>query len=114
MIRIITILLIIISFAGAQSKSELKNVKVLPFTKKQDIVNYMKKTMVPGLGVKCKFCHNPLDFSSDEKENKLVAREMMKMVKGINFNTMSKLKFHEVSCFTCHRGQDHPDHPPKH
>ena len=39
-------------------QSELKNVTVLPYTKKRDLVKYMKSVIVPELGVKCSFCHN--------------------------------------------------------
>lgn len=98
---------------SAQNKSELKNVQVLPFTVKKEIIQYMKKVIAPGLGVKCKFCHNPMDFSSDKNEPKVVAREMMKMVTKINQDTMTKLKFREVSCFVCHRGEKYPVHQEK-
>lgn len=107
------IMILLISTLPAQEKSELKNLQVLPFTKKQDVVDFMKKVVVPGLGVKCKFCHEPMDFSSDKKKNKLIAREMIKMTRGINLNTMKKLEFHDVTCFTCHAGNEHPSHPPK-
>ena len=102
-----TILLILIStflFAQDAPKSELKNVTVLPFTKKRDILRYMKKVVVPELGVKCKFCHEMNDYSSDKKEHKMVARKMMSMVQGINKNTMQKLGHRDVSCWDCHRG----------
>jgi len=107
------ILILLISTLPAQEKSELNNLQVLPFTKKQDVVDYMKKVVAPGLGVKCKFCHAPMDFSSDEKKNKLIAREMIRMTTVINLNTMKKLEFHDVTCFTCHAGREHPRHPSK-
>ena len=53
-------------------KLELKNVKVLPFKKKRELVNYMK-IVSKELGVKCSFCHIPNDYSSDKKANKTVA-----------------------------------------
>lgn len=90
-------------------KSELKNVQVLHFTKKRGIVAHMKKVIAPELGVKCKFCHNMRDYSSDEKESKLVAREMMLMVEGINKYTMKKLGHRDVSCWVCHQGKSTPD-----
>ncbi len=106
----ICIVLISIVFAEDKIKSELKNVRVLPFTKKAEIMKYMKKTVTKELGVKCNFCHNIKNFSSDENAHKLVAREMMSMVMNINKNTMRPLELHEVSCWVCHRGQKHPDH----
>ena len=65
-------------------QSELKNVKVLPYTKKRDLVKYMKSVVVPELGVKCSFCHNLSDYSSDEKGHKKIAREMMAMTMDAN------------------------------
>ena len=102
----------LISFVLAEDikKSELKNVQVLSYTKKADIIKYMKNTVTKELGVKCKFCHNIRDYASDENEKKVAAREMMRMVMHINKNTMQPMGIHEVSCWVCHRGQEHPDH----
>ncbi|MDP6533265.1 MAG: c-type cytochrome [Candidatus Marinimicrobia bacterium] len=97
-----------IGFAQDAPKSELKNVTVLPFTQKRDILRYMKKVVVPELGVKCKYCHVMNDYASDEKEAKKVSREMMRMVQGINKNTMQKLGHRDVSCWDCHRGVTPP------
>jgi hypothetical protein len=51
------------------------------------------------------------DFVSDEKPEKGTAREMIKMVQGIN-----KANFKgnpAVGCFTCHRGSEHPVRVPQ-
>ena len=93
-------------------QSELKNVKVLPYTKKRDLVKYMKSVVASELGVKCNFCHNLSDYSSDEKGHKKVAREMMAMTINAN-KTMKDLNFHEISCWVCHGGENHPLNPPK-
>lgn len=73
------------------------------------------------LGVRCSTCHmgeesQPLteyDFSADDKEIKLVAREMLKLVGTINesignLDRGANHNFVEVSCQTCHRGQSIP------
>jgi hypothetical protein len=52
------------------------------------------------------------DYASDEKDHKKVAREMMVMTMNAN-KTMKNLNFHDISCWVCHRGNKHPDHPPK-
>lgn len=111
----LTIIMILTSilFAEDEKKSELKNVQVLSYTKKTEIMKYMKKTVAKELGVKCIFCHNIRDYSSDEKEKKVAAREMMRMVMHINKNTMQPMELHEVSCWVCHRGLKHPDHKHK-
>lgn len=106
---IISIVLISIVFANDEKMSELENVQVLPYTKKADIMKYMKKTVSKELGVKCNFCHNIREYSSDEIEHKLVAREMMRMVLNINENTFKPMKRDEISCWVCHRGQKHPE-----
>lgn len=103
-------ILMILSLLFCDEKSELKNVKVLPFKTKADIMKYMKLSVAGELGVKCTFCHNMNDYSSDENEHKLVARKMMQMVVNINENTMKPLKKHEISCWTCHREQKQPEH----
>lgn len=104
------IILITSIFAEDEKKSELKNVQILSYTKKAEIMNFMKKSVAKDLGVKCNYCHNIKDYASDEKEHKLVAREMMRMVKDININTMQPLGLHEASCWVCHQGKKHPDH----
>ena len=95
-----------------------KNLKVLP----QDIPGPQllgtMKFFAQSLGVRCSFCHvgaegQPLstyDFASDTKREKQTARKMMAMVERINtqdfgVTDMSKPR---VTCFTCHRGAEHP------
>lgn len=73
------------------------------------------------LGVGCDFCHaakadNPrdMDFASDEKPEKRIARDMMRMTVGINQSYIGKMADLEsprleVQCITCHRGQPEPE-----
>ncbi len=102
-------LFIFISILLGGEKSELKNVQVLSFKTKADILKYMKKTIAVELGVKCKFCHNISDYSSDENDHKRVAREMMRMVININTETMKPLEKQEITCWVCHRNQKSPE-----
>ncbi|MCH8069060.1 MAG: c-type cytochrome, partial [Candidatus Marinimicrobia bacterium] len=94
---------------GILSAQELKNVQVLPFETKKDLMVYMKTKVAKSLGVKCNFCHNIKDYSSDEKAHKTIGREMMKMVMDINENVMVPIKFDPISCWTCHRGDESPE-----
>jgi hypothetical protein len=90
-----------------------KNIQVLnglPVSQLIPVMNYMGSS----LGVKCTYCHvrkdDKWDFVSDEKPEKGTAREMIKMVQGIN-----KANFKgnpAVSCFTCHRGNHEPIRTP--
>jgi len=107
-------------FAHAQIPDKFENLKVLPKDiGKRDLVNIMKG-MTGALGVRCHFCHvgeegmplSEFDFKSDEKEHKLVAREMMKMVNTINNDLMAATKIENptrVRCVTCHRGVENPE-----
>lgn len=91
-----------------------KNIQVLnglPQSQLIPVMNYMGSS----LGVKCTFCHvnkeGKWDFASDEKAEKGTAREMIKMVQGIN-----KANFKgnpAVGCYTCHRGSQEPPRAPQ-
>jgi hypothetical protein len=91
-----------------------KNIQVLsglPQSQLVPVMNYMGSS----LGVKCTFCHvkngDKWDFVSDAKPEKGSAREMIKMVQGIN-----KANFKgnpAIGCFTCHRGSEHPARVPQ-
>ena len=91
-----------------------KNIQVLnglPQSQLVPVMNYMGSS----LGVRCTFCHvktgDKWDFVSDAKPEKGSAREMIKMVQGIN-----KANFKgnpAISCFTCHRGSEHPARVPQ-
>lgn len=105
-------------------QDEHKNLKILPKNISHEDLDKIMDGFKADLGVKCNFCHaaskeNPehLDFASDEKAEKGIARYMMKMTMRIN------RKFFEVkqpmigdtslvvSCGTCHHGEAHPEKP---
>jgi hypothetical protein len=62
------------------------------------------------LGVQCDTCHVRGDFASDEKPEKETARMMIAMTREINAK-FTDGKQH-VTCFTCHRGAEHPKTAP--
>jgi len=96
-----------------------KNLKVLPKDISKDSLDHVMHNFTASLGVKCNFCHafnnGKMDFASDEKEEKNIARYMMNMTAGINktyFNSENSTMpdtINVVRCFTCHRGSPHPD-----
>ena len=51
------------------------------------------------------------EIFNHKKDQKKVAREMIIMTMNAN-KTMKTLNFHEISCWVCHRGSNHPLHPP--
>jgi len=86
-----------------------KNIKVLtglPDSQLIPVMNYMAAS----LGVRCNYCHvnkgGQWDYPSDEKEEKLTARVMIKLVLDTNKTTFRGNT--EVSCYTCHRGRTSP------
>ncbi|HET9823973.1 MAG TPA: c-type cytochrome [Chitinophagaceae bacterium] len=101
--------------------NEYKNLKVLPKNiSTKDLSKIMVDDFEDGLGVSCGFCHveqknsHQLDYVSDEKPEKQIARLMMKMTIGINKNYF-KLKHPvlgdsilAITCVTCHNGQPRP------
>ncbi len=96
-----------------------KNLKVLPQDISKDSLDHIMHGYTAALGVRCNFCHvfgnTGPDFASDEKEEKGIARYMMKMTSEINgkyFNMENSTMADTISvikCFTCHRGSPHPD-----
>ncbi|MGB8193297.1 MAG: c-type cytochrome [Chitinophagaceae bacterium] len=62
------------------------------------------------LGVSCTHCHNTADWSSDEKQAKLIARDMFAMRQTINGQILKNIKGLQsetprVNCRTCHGGK---------
>ncbi len=102
-----------------KDKEKATNLKVLPKDISHDELKKVMDNFKTALGVKCDFCHaksktdpTKLDFASDEKEYKLVARDMMKMTNKIN---KKYFQHHEgndnvaaIQCATCHNGNKKP------
>ena len=107
------------SLTSAQIPDKFTNLQVLPKeTTRQDLIMRMRG-FAGGLGVRCNFCHvgknaetlEGFDFASDDKEEKKVARAMMRMVQEINERLLpatGRKDLHQVSCITCHRGSTIP------
>jgi hypothetical protein len=100
-----------------------KNLKILPKNISHDDLDKIMDGFKAALGVKCGYCHAPLadsgshklDFPSDEKPEKNIARKMMLMTNKINKKYFSFNKNDQgvtvpaISCVTCHRGNPHPE-----
>lgn len=60
------------------------------------------------LGVTCIHCHDTKAWSSDKKPEKVITREMSKMIGHLaNINALGD-RTATVNCTTCHRGQVKP------
>jgi len=100
-----------------------KNLKILPKSTTHEEMEQIMGNFKNALGVHCDFCHAPSkdssvhhpDFASDEKPEKNIAREMMRMTHKINKKYFGDNKNEKgdrvevVGCMTCHRGNPHPD-----
>lgn len=97
------------------------NLQVLPKDISAEELRSTMRGFALGLGVRCTHCHqgeegqplSTLNFAADVKETKRIARQMLAMVSVIN-GTVTGLgrgaehKYVEVTCTTCHRGQNRP------
>jgi hypothetical protein len=97
------------------------NLKVLPKHISHKDLDRIMGQWASSLGVRCNFCHarndetKKMDFASDAKPEKKMAREMYLMAIKINkkyFKSGDKdsigvAKLGSVNCYTCHRGVAH-------
>ncbi len=101
-----------------QTRKNIQILKGLPESQLFPEMNYISAS----LGVQCGFCHvsNGKDpktgftnwvWESDDKEEKKTARDMMRMVLAVNGGNFG-LSRGQVTCYTCHRGQTHPQNMP--
>jgi len=105
---------------GKWPPDSLVNVQVIPKTTQPVQVWGMMRNIAGALGVSCTFCHvgsdsaplERIDFATDEKRNKRVARQMMRMVQEVNsrLDTIPSRPTPAVTvtCITCHRGVNRP------
>ena len=120
---ILVILMTLVALcAAATGKRLYTNLKVLPKNiSSKDLQGIMADDFEDGLGVSCGFCHaaapggHGLDFVSDAKPEKEVARKMMKMTLELN-KKFFKVKSPgigagtlTITCATCHKGEPFPD-----
>lgn len=103
------------------AESVFKDIQSLKGRPAGSIPRVMNYGFGRSLGVSCYHCHAKNDWAKDEKKQKRIAREMMKMVLAINADYISKIeglgdappgappgRGPVVNCSTCHRGSIHP------
>jgi hypothetical protein len=120
----VLLVLMIIGMAATSPNADKpkRNLKVLSKDLSDDSLHHVMREWAHALGVKCNFCHaaskdsaNRLDFASDEKPEKTIARNMYKMAGKINKKFFKDNKNDQgmvvpaIHCVTCHRGSPHPD-----
>jgi hypothetical protein len=118
---------------AAAANPEFKNLQIFPKDIPRDELIAAMRSFTRALGVRCNHCHvvtatepkEVLDFPSDAKEEKRVARVMLQMTQQINGAWMNRVEQAEghapaaggttemrVMCWTCHRGKTEPEMPP--
>jgi hypothetical protein len=125
--KIIGCLAIVVGVCGAAASpphkpaGEYKNLKVLPRDiSSKRLQQIMVDEFEDGLGVGCGFCHaqqkgsSRLDYASDAKPEKEIARAMMRMSIKINRKYFQAVRpmigdsTLTITCSTCHHGEAHP------
>jgi photosynthetic reaction center cytochrome c subunit len=102
------------------------NLQVIPKDAPPDVVITAMKNFTRALGVRCPFCHvgeegmplEKFDFVADTKPTKQTARMMMRLAADINSQITKAMpdapaQGFQVTCHTCHRGAQHPQHSPE-
>jgi hypothetical protein len=118
---------------AAAGQSQFENLQVLPRNIERDQLIATMRSFNRALGVRCNHCHvvtatepkEEFDFPNDTKEEKRVARVMLRMVSDINGKWMPLAEAAEhgetaphetgdpqVRCWTCHRGSLEPESAP--
>jgi tetratricopeptide (TPR) repeat protein len=99
----------------AQAPAQFTNLQYFPKTISRDELIGTMRRFCFSLNVRCQHCHAGTDkdtnFASDEKETKRTARNMLRMVDGINQDYIAKLgrtTSTRVECVTCHHGLSIP------
>lgn len=105
-----------------REEPKLVNLKVFPKNVPYRVLDHAMDVWSASLGVRCNFCHvrdaqtNKMDFASDAKPEKQMAREMYKMTAKINTKYFKATKdslgmviYTGVNCNTCHKGVSHPE-----
>ena len=100
-----------------------QNLQVLPADMSTRAVIGVMRGFAGSLGVRCIHCHvgddprdlSTVDFVSDEKDTKRIARVMMRMVQSLNDDMLApglaeagRTDNIEVRCGTCHHGNNRP------
>lgn len=97
-------------FQGMLNPFAPKNLQVLDKnTFPNAMQNFVQALRVADQG-RCDYCHVYGDRASDENMQKVIARNMILMVREINENFPDARE--QVTCWTCHRGSTEPTPAP--
>lgn len=88
-----------------KAEEQFKNIQVLKGVPAEQVIPTMQ-FIAASLGVECEFCHVHNAFDKDDKKPKQTARKMMEMMFAINKDNFEGHR--QVTCYSCHRGNQHP------
>jgi photosynthetic reaction center cytochrome c subunit len=91
--------------APKKAEEQFKNIQVLKGIPADQLIPTMQ-FITASLGVECDFCHVQGAFEKDDKKTKQTARKMMEMMIAINADNFDSHRV--VTCYSCHRGSEHP------
>ena len=91
------------------AEQQFKNIQALKGTPADQLFPAMQ-FMVASLGVECEFCHVKGKFEADDKRAKQTARRMIEMTLAINKDNFNARR--EVTCYSCHHGNEEPTGTP--
>lgn len=122
--RIILVGLVVVAAMAHGQASAQTNLQVLPDTLTRRQLTPIMREVADGLGVNCAYCHvqsdpadmRTFDYAADDRPEKRIAREMLRMVADINARRIPQAiaarqvstAAVEVTCATCHRGSARP------
>jgi hypothetical protein len=117
-VALIAIVLISVAFS-APPERKYKNLKILSKNISDKDLDSVMHGFTRGLGARCDFCHvatadRKMDFASDAKPEKNIARKMMKMANKINKKYFDYAKDDQgnavkaLTCYSCHHGEARP------
>jgi hypothetical protein len=86
---------------GETTEQAFANIKVLQGMPADQLLPTMTLYST-ALGVGCPYCHTPPNFSGDEKDLTLTARQMIAMTQALNKASFAGGT--PVTCYTCHHG----------
>lgn len=95
--------------ASAPAEQIFRNLLVLHGMTAKRVIGAMHG-MSTALGDRCSACHVDEKFAADDKKEKRTARKMLLLTQRLNAED-----FHghiALSCYTCHRGEEHPESAP--
>lgn len=99
--------------ATAQESGGFLNLQVLPQDISRDELKATMEGFADELDVKCTFCHMPDEYELDDKNHKVIARRMLKLVLMMRENSAEYFKDDtpddRIDCWSCHRGKADPE-----